>query len=351
MYIICEYVWIGGTNELRSKTRIIHLDDANQISLRNIPIWNYDGSSTKQAKGTDSEVVIRPVAMYRDPFRQSGNAFLVMCETETPVVGAPLSNNHRVWASSIFNKDLSQEPWFGIEQEYFLMNIETGKPLGFPKDGSEPAPQGQYYCSAGSQNAFGRHVANKHLLACLYAGIKISGMNAEVAPGQWEYQIGPCTGIESGDQLWMSRYIMERVAEEAGVVVCWEPKPLKGDWNGSGCHTNYSTKLMREGSLEIDGKTGLDYIHEAIDNLSKHHKEHMEVYGSGNEERMTGEHETASYDVFTSGEADRGSSVRIGHMNIADRKGYFEDRRPSSNMDPYLVTAMIFKNTALVNQL
>ena len=343
MYILCEYIWLGGNYELRSKTKVLHLQDSKQVSLSNIPRWNYDGSSTAQAEGNDSEVILHPVSMYRDPFRQGGNAFLVLCTTHRPD-GTPLENNHRVWAKSVFDKALEHEPWYGLEQEYFLMDCETKKPLGFPKDGSEPAPQGQYYCSAGGQNAFGREIVDKHLQACLYAGLNISGVNAEVAPGQWEYQIGPCVGIESGDHMWVSRYLMERITESHGVYVDWSPKPLKGDWNGSGCHVNYSTKVMREGG---DGKTGLQHIEDAIDKLAEKHAEHMEVYGIGNEERMTGAHETASYDKFSHGRANRGASVRIGNDIIAAEKGYFEDRRPASNVDPYLATAKIFETTVL----
>ena len=223
------------------------------------------------------------------------------------------------------------------------MDPNTNKPLGFPQNGF-PNAQGQYYCSAGAQNAFGRQVAEEHLEACVYAGIKISGVNAEVAPGQWEFQIGPCVGIEEGDHLWMARYLLNRVAEKHGVVVDLEPKPVKGDWNGSGCHANYSTKNMREGT---EGKSGLEYIDEAIEKLSHKHMEHMEVYGSGNEQRMTGEHETASYDTFSHGVANRGASIRRGNQTVKDGKGYFEDRRPSSNCDPYLVTGKMFETTLL----
>lgn len=335
MITLVEYVWIGGNNELRSKTKVLN-KDINEVN--DLPIWNFDGSSTQQADGKDSEVIIKPRALFNDPFRMR-NHKLVLCDTYTPN-DEPLLNNHRVWANELFEQKLDEEPWFGLEQEYFLMDSKTNLPLGFGEDKT----QGQFYCSAGADNAFGRNVAEKHLYACIHAGIKISGINAEVAPGQWEFQIGPCVGIEEGDHLWMARYLLQRVAEQHGVIVNLEPKPVKGDWNGSGCHTNYSTKNMRNGK---DNKTGLHYIHDAIEKLSMKHDEHMKVYGTGNDERMTGEHETASFDKFSHGIANRGASVRIGNDNYKNQKGYFEDRRPSSNCDPYLVTGIIFETTCL----
>tara|TARA_B110000483_G_scaffold234850_1_gene305519 strand:- start:2853 stop:3869 length:1017 start_codon:yes stop_codon:yes gene_type:complete len=330
-----EYVWIGGNNELRCKTKVINYTVKNVESL---PIWNFDGSSTNQASGDDSEVIIKPVALFNDPFRGKPHK-LVLCDTYTPN-DEPLVNNHRKWANDLFEKDLSQKPWFGLEQEYFLIDPNTNLPLGF----DEKKTQGQFYCSVGCTNTYGRNVAEQHLSACVQAGIKISGINAEVAPGQWEFQIGPCEGIEQGDHLWMARYLLNRVAEKNNLIVNIEPKPVKGDWNGSGCHTNYSTKKMR---LRNRDNIGLDYIYEAIEKLRLKHDEHMAVYGTGNEERMTGIHETASYDKFTYGIANRGASIRIGNENFKNRKGYFEDRRPSSNCDPYLVTGTIFKTTCL----
>jgi len=338
MKVLVEYVWIGGNNELRSKTKVM---DKEVHSVNDLSEWNYDGSSTAQAAGEDSEVIIKPCALFNDPFRGGDNK-MVMCDTYRPD-GTPLENNHRIWANQIFNQALDEEPWFGLEQEYFLMDPKTNKPLGFPHYG-HPEPQGQYYCSAGAINAFGRDVAEEHLRACVDAGIKISGINAEVAPGQWEFQIGPCTGIEEGDHLWMARYLLNRVAEKHGVVVDIEPKPMKGDWNGSGCHANYSTKNMRHGN---DNKSGLDFINEAIEKLSHNHMEHMNAYGSGNEERMTGAHETASYDTFSEGVANRGASIRRGNQTVKDGKGYFEDRRPSSNCDPYLVSGKLFETTII----
>lgn len=359
MIIIAEYVWIGagGSNDgqtLRSKTRVFSISK-NVISLDDFSPWNYDGSSTSQASGTDSEVILQPRAYFSNPLRvtkirnRPQNHFLVLCDTYDNK-GNPIFNNYRAQAVTIFNQKLEEEPWFGLEQEYFLLNPDTGLPLGFPDDvpnSGKPNTQGQYYCSAGAENAFGRIIAEEHLEACIHAGIKISGINAEVAPGQWEFQIGPCVGIEEGDHLWMARYLLLRIAENHGVSVSFEPKPIKGDWNGSGCHANYSTKNMRHGTIEINGKTGLDYINEAIEKLSKTHMEHMDIYGSGNEERMTGEHETASFNTFSDGVCNRGASIRRGTDTVNNKKGYFEDRRPSSNCDPYLVTSKLFHTTVL----
>jgi len=332
---LVEYIWIGGNNELRGKTRVM----SGQItSIEQFPIWNFDGSSTHQAKGHDSEILIKPIALFSDPFRKHHHK-IVLCETLYPD-GTPHTTNNRRLANTIFNQSLDEKPWFGLEQEYFMMNTITGKPLGM----DESLEQGQFYCSVGAKNAFGRTIAEEHLDACIYAGIQISGINAEVAPGQWEYQIGPCLGIEEGDHLWMARYLLERVAEKHGVSINIEPKPIKGHWNGSGCHANYSTINMRQG---CGNKTGLEYIHEAIEKLSKKHVEHMEVYGLHNDERMSGAYETADYHTFSSGIANRGASVRIGNDVSRDKKGYFEDRRPGSNCDPYIVTSMLFKTTVL----
>jgi len=332
--IIVEYVWIGGEYEIRSKTRVI--DNININNVNDIPTWNYDGSSTKQAEGTASEIMIIPRALFNDPIRGVPHK-MVMCEAVKPN-GDPVDTNNRHWANQIFEQALEEEPWFGLEQEYFMMHPRTNQPLGF----IENQTQGQFYCSAGSKNAFGRELVEKHLVSCILAGIKISGVNAEVAPGQWEFQIGPCVGIEQGDHLWMARYLLERLSEKLGIVINLEPKPLVGDWNGSGCHANYSTKNMREGTVD---KTGLDYIYEAVDKLTNKHMDHMTVYGSNNDKRLSGAHETSHYDQFSVGIGNRGASIRVGNDTIRDKKGYFEDRRPGSNCDPYLVTGMLFKTT------
>jgi glutamine synthetase len=343
MKSVIEYVWIGGEMELRSKAKVMELETTmtTEQVLEKLSDWNYDGSSTKQAKGNDSEVIIKPRKVIKCPFRR-GNNYMVMCDTYKPD-GTPLKNNHRVEANNIFADKLEEEPWFGIEQEFFMIDSKTGLPLGFNNETYQKAiEQGQYYCSVGSLNVFGRHIIDEVLDNLIYAELNVSGINAEVAPGQWEYQIGPATGIDAGDQLWLSRYILERTCEKYHVNIDYEPKPVKGDWNGSGLHTNYSTKNMRTGTKE---KTGLEIIDDAIYKLSLKHSEHMEVYGKNNNERMTGEHETASWDKFSFGRANRGASVRIGNETIDNKKGYFEDRRPASNGDPYQITSIIFQTT------
>jgi len=336
--IQATYIWIGGSGEdIRSKTKTL---DSSVSSIKEIPEWNFDGSSTRQAPGEDSEVVLLPVKYWPDPFRR-GNNILVLCECVTPLDKKPLKSNTRSTAVKIFSNPIVEKEvtWFGIEQEYTLFETDGVTPLGWPQFGY-PGPQGPYYCGNGTRRAYGRQIVEAHYRCCLYCGINISGINAEVMAGQWEYQIGPCVGIDSGDSLWLSRFLLERVAERFQAVVSFHPKPIHGDWNGAGCHTNYSTLSMRE-------EGGYSKIIDAIEKLAKKHKEHIAVYGLHNDLRMTGLHETAAIDKFSYGVADRGCSVRIPNLAKIEGKGYFEDRRPASNMDPYLVTSKIAETTLL----
>ncbi|XP_072991380.1 glutamine synthetase nodule isozyme-like [Typha latifolia] len=335
--IIAEYIWIGGSGmDMRSKARTLPGPVTDPSKL---PKWNYDGSSTGQAPGEDSEVILYPQAIFKDPFRR-GNNILVMCDCYTPA-GEPIPTNKRHNAAKIFSHPdvTAEETWYGLEQEYTLLQKDVKWPLGWPVGGF-PGPQGPYYCAAGADKAFGRDIVDAHYKACLYAGINVSGINGEVMPGQWEFQVGPSVGISAGDELWVARYILERITEIAGVVLSFDPKPIQGDWNGAGAHTNYSTKSMRK-----DG--GYEVIKKAIENLGKRHKEHIAAYGEGNERRLTGRHETADINTFKWGVANRGASIRVGRDTEKNGKGYFEDRRPASNMDPYVVTSMIAETTIL----
>jgi glutamine synthetase len=346
-----EYIWLGGGTEqyfsgfdLRSKTKTVNFVPQ---SVDELPVWNYDGSSTEQAPGSDSEVLIRPVAMFTDPFRGAPHK-LVMCEGFHPVTKEPTKGNERAACLEAMMKAKDKKPWFGIEQEYTLFKAGEEVPLGFPDSGEPKRPQGPYYCGSGDAVAFGRKIVEDHYKKCCAAGLTIAGLNAEVMPGQWEYQVGPCEGIDSGDHMWIARYIMQRVCEEHGVAVTFDPKPKSGDWNGAGCHTNFSTADMRDPAKKGKEK-GQAYgqIIEAIEKLQAKHQQHIEAYGKGNERRLTGAHETAPIDKFSYGVANRGCSVRIPRDAEADGFGYFEDRRPASNMDPYIVTKMIVQTTCL----
>ena len=322
---VVEYIWLDGNNppQIRSKTRVF----AKPVNLNALPTWGFDGSSTKQASGEASDCVLSPIMTAADPIR-GGRNMLAFCEVLNVDMTPHASNTRRACDQANLNYG-EQEPWFGIEQEYTLM--QNSRPLGFPEKGY-PEPQGQYYCSFGAANNFGREIAESHLASCLKIGLKISGINAEVMPGQWEFQVGPCGPIEVSDHLWVARYLLERIAERYGVTVSYAAKPVKGDWNGAGAHTNFSTKAMREEE---------GFIERACDALGDAVEEHLVGYGDGIEERLTGEHETCSYKEFRYGASDRGASIRIPWQVAKEGKGYIEDRRPNANIDPYIVTRLI----------
>jgi len=332
------YIWIDGTGEgLRSKTKTL---ESVPKTVADLPIWNYDGSSCYQAEGSNSDTYLHPVKIYKDPFRR-GHNIMVMCETYK-YNKEPTETNKRKACNEAMKKAASQHPWFGIEQEYTLLG-QDGHPFGWPKNGF-PGPQGPYYCAVGAGNVYGRDIVEAHYRACLYAGIRISGTNAEVMPSQWEFQVGPTEGIDMGDDLWVSRYILQRVGEDFGVRVTFDPKPMVGDWNGAGAHTNFSTDAMR-----VPG--GMKAIEAAIERLSKHHVRHIKAYdpneGKDNERRLTGAHETSSIHDFSAGVANRGCSIRIPREVAEQGYGYLEDRRPSSNCDPYSVTRVVVQTICL----
>jgi glutamine synthetase len=318
-----EYIWIDGkepTHTLRSKAKIVPIGEPP-------PIWGYDGSSTWQAEGHDSDLVLKPVAIFDDPIRGGENK-LVMCEVLYTDM-TPHATNTRAALAEVAEKYRHHESWFGIEQEYTF--FQGARPLGWPENGF-PAPQGGYYCGVGADEVFGRDVVEAHMDACIQAGIQLSGINAEVMPAQWEFQIGPVGPLEVSDQMWVARWLLYRVAEDFEVSATLDPKPVRGDWNGAGAHTNFSTKSMRE---------SLDKCIEAAKALGERHDLHIRNYGDRIEERLTGRHETASYKEFSYGVSHRGASVRIPWQVARDGKGYIEDRRPNANMDPYTVTRLI----------
>jgi glutamine synthetase len=329
-----EYIWLDGykpTQSLRSKTKI---EGDFSGKLEDCPLWSFDGSSTEQAPGGSSDCVLKPVFICPDPQRKEG--YLVMCEV-LDSTGAAHESNGRALI-----EDDDNDFWFGFEQEYFLWDPETNKPLGFPVNGY-PAPQGPYYCSVGAKNAYGRDIIEEHLDVCLEAGLNVEGINAEVAAGQWEFQIFAKGAKEAGDQIWVARYLLERIGESYDVSINWHCKPLGAlDWNGSGMHANFSNTTLRT----CGSKETYDKICEAFRPVVK---EHIAVYGADNDQRLTGKHETASIHDYSYGVSDRGASIRIPLYTVQKGwKGYLEDRRPNSAADPYKVAARIIKTVKSV---
>jgi glutamine synthetase len=342
------YIWIDGavpTKTLRSKTRIIRLPKG-EVKLSDFPEWGYDGSSTNQADGADSDLLLKPVAFFDDPLTSDGN-YLILCEVYiTP--DQPHPTNTRAGLRRAYEQcHKEHDPWIGFEQEYTLLNGRT--PLGWP-EGGFPAPQGPFYCGVGADEAFGRDLIQDHTEACLYANLMLFGTNAEVMPGQWEFQVGyrnidseSADPVTVSDHLWIARWLLYRLGEEHKVTATLEPKPIKGDWNGAGKHTNFSTKSTR------NKETGWASIQAAIKRLETQHNKHIKVYGAGLKERLTGEHETSDIHSFSHGVGNRKASIRIPKAVAEDGYGYLEDRRPGANADPYEVALALIETVCEVS--
>ncbi|MGJ3241758.1 MAG: glutamine synthetase beta-grasp domain-containing protein [Opitutales bacterium] len=322
-----EYIWLDGYEpvpNLRGKTKIVE-GDVSSFSLEDCPEWGFDGSSTLQAEGGSSDCMLKPVAVFPDAARK--NAFIVVNEVMNPD-GTPHPSNMRA--------TIEDDPdfWAGFEQEYFM--YRDGHPLGWPEDGF-PEPQGQYYTGVGFKNVgeVAREIVEEHLDLCLAAGINHEGINAEVAKGQWEFQVFGKGVYKAADQMQAARYILLRVCEKYGVDIEFHCKPFLGDWNGSGMHCNFSTGYMRETG-------GKDYFMKLMEKFEQYKDEHIAAYGPDNHLRLTGLHETQSIDKFSWGVADRGASIRVPHSFVNNGyKGYLEDRRPNSQGDPYRIIGRI----------
>ncbi|MDO8621897.1 MAG: glutamine synthetase GlnII [bacterium] len=328
--VMAEYIWMDGkkpTATLRSKTKVV---EGPIERVTDIPSWSFDGSSTEQAEGHFSDCLLQPVSFVPDPVRGEPHV-LVMCEV-LHADGTPHETNTRAVLRVVAAKFAKEVPWAGIEQEYTLYRKDH--PLGWPEHGF-PHPQGRYYCGVGVDEVYGRPVVEAHMRACLDAGLAFCGVNAEVMPAQWEFQVGPLPVLETADQLWLARWLLYRLGEDYDVYAKLDPKPMSGDWNGSGGHTNFSTEAMRK-------KGGMKVIEAACKKLGKFHAQHVAVYGADNDKRLTGKHETCSIRQFRYGISDRGASIRIPAMTVQQQRGYLEDRRPAANLDPYQVlTALL----------
>lgn len=339
------YIWIDGDQpkKVRSKELIIPRP-VGEVTLAHFPDWGFDGSSTYQADGANSDLILKPVYFINDPVSGVGN-FLVLNEVFNPDGTPHVTNTRALLREKMAQGGAACDPWIGFEQEYTL--FQGARPLGWP-DGGYPAPQGPFYCGVGANEAFGRELVDRHTEACLDAGLMFCGTNAEVMPGQWEFQMGyrgladeSADPLTVSDHLWLARWLLYRLGEEFDIHVSLHPKPVKGDWNGAGKHTNFSTKAIR------DPKTGMQAIEAAIEALRQSHNEHIKVYGVDLSLRLTGKHETAPMDAFSAGVAHRGCSIRIPRAVKEKGCGYFEDRRPGANADPYEVAAALVNTVCL----
>jgi glutamine synthetase len=343
------YIWIDGTiptQTLRSKVKIHPHNNKNPLTPKDLPQWSFDGSSTNQADGHDSDLILQPVCVVPDPIFGAGS-YLALCEVLNPDE-TPHPTNKRARLAHLMQHASKFEPWIGFEQEYTLFRGQ--QPLGWPERGY-PAPQGPFYCGVGADEVFGRNLVDEHTQACLDAGLMIFGTNAEVMPGQWEFQIGyrgvdgeSADPLNASDHLWLARWLLYRLGENYDISAKLHPKPVKGDWNGAGKHTNFSTRQTR------DPKTGMDAIHAAIKALEKRHHEHIAVYGADLELRLTGRHETANMNQFIAGVGNRGASVRIPRPVASKGYGYLEDRRPGANANPYEVASMLVETICGVKE-
>lgn len=362
--MFAEYIWMDGTKptkKLRSKTKVIEAEFTNlPWGVAELPEWGFDGSSTGQATGDKSDCALKPVFVCPDPIRGIGH-ILVLCEV-FEANGQPHETNTRARLRETLNTSPNLDAWFGLEQEYTL--FKGSSPLGFGQDRRFPPAQGPYYCGVGADEAYGRPLVEAHMKACVAAGLKISGINAEVMPGQWEFQVGPLGPLEVGDHLWVARWLLYRLGEDFGIHATLDAKPVTGDWNGAGMHSNFSTAAMRasgsEGTDENvvrsavaagragDAKFvyGMDAITEWCERARLHVPDHLKAYGDGIEMRLTGRHETCSYKDFKYGVSDRTASIRIPMDTARKGHGYLEDRRPNANADPYEVASVMLKTAA-----
>jgi len=321
-----EYIWLDGTSPtplLRSKTKIL------KDEVTTPPIWGFDGSSTEQATGESSDCVLKPVFHCPDPIRGGAN-IIVLCEVLLAADMKPHPTNTRAPLEKVYKKYAKQGMIFGLEQEYTMLKLD-GTPLGFPANGF-PGPQGPYYCGVGAGRVIGREIIEEHTQACIDAGLLIEGTNAEVMPGQWEFQIGAADPLTVSDHMYVARWLLHRIAEDYDIAISFAAKPAKGDWNGAGMHTNFSTAAMRESYKAITA---------ACEAIGKKIDLHVKGYGDDIESRLTGKHETAPYNKFSYGVSNRGASIRIPWQVAKEGKGYAEDRRPNANADPYTVTRLL----------
>ena len=311
-----EYIWIDGTEptaEVRSKTKVL----ADGDEPKNL---GFDRSSTNQATGDNSDVVLQPVF-------QCGSyvGVTTSCNVRNPAHSGhvPHPTNTRAGARRVWTS-MGDKSRGSVLSRIHHVGPTTGWPAGFPT--GAPAPQGPT-TAGGSSKIRGRELVEQHTTWC-EAGLAISGTNAEVMPGQWEFQIGPADTVTVGDHLWMARYLLYRAGELHGLEISIEAKPERG-LERSG----YAYRSTNEMKATARSKK----LHSRWVHLGNRKNTWIWV---GIEDRLTGEHETQRFDQFGYGVSDRGASVRIPWQVARDGKGYLEDRRPNA-MRTYVVATLI----------
>lgn len=370
MKLKLEYVWIDGSYKLRSKIRIMDVNYDQDIhptttsdtmhDYKNFILkqyWEIDGSSTRQATPKKSEILLTPVYVTKSPFKTDFmKSWLVLCNTweyDEQNQRKPAKNNFRYVAHNVFfESELEQfDALYGYEQQFYLtQNLSYG--YGFDDTGATNTDiwsisnfnqtfysKNNHYCSVDPSYSTASQILEKFVARCAESNLNIQGYHRESGPMQWAYTLGYLNGLTSADQLWLSRFILEKTCEEYGVYVHWKPKPFKGDWDGSACHTTFSTRQMRQ---VTDSNSGLLFMYKAIEKLEKHHPTFIKYAGQGNIDRLTGDRGTSSFHEFSYGAGNRNASVRIRNQVFAQGYGDFEDRRPGANMDPYMVASMLY---------
>ena len=332
-----EYVWLDSENNFRSKTRIISNKKENRFNLTCYPHWNYDGSSTGQATLDNSEVILEPYMIYPDVFRDFNIDVIIFCMSYKKNGDEINYLSSRYNALQFFNEHSDLLPLYGLEQEFYMIDTNTNEPFNYKPTSVD---KNTYYCGVGAGNVskLVRTFMNQVMLMCCKADIILTGMNMEVSPGQGEFQV--CNmGIKACDDLMFLRYVLVRLGEDYNISIDFSPKiKLNNKLNGSGCHINFSTKQMRD-------ENGYSFIEKALDKLNLQDKEeHLKYYGKNNTERLTGNNDTSKYDEFTVGKGNRGCSIRIPVNTIIENKGYFEDRRPGANIDPYIACSFLLRS-------
>jgi glutamine synthetase len=346
-----EYLWLDAKHHTRSKMRTLYLshDEAADISLddpasalRVIPRWEFDGGATGQATAGGRECVLEPVHAIRHPFPLrplSIPTWLVMCELRIGSGRIHPTDTRAMTRHSFENSAVirDQRALFSAEQEFFFFDKATKAPHGWTIKST--LPRDEYYCGVNRSLKVEREIINELYEKCLACDIPICEASQEVSPAQWKYRIGPAPAPLIGDLLYFAKFILFRLCERHDLYPAFNPKPIKGDWNGSGCHFTISTRHTRHSVKDPADSSrfscGSARIREITDKMSDNHEDFMRSTGSKNIERLTGTHNTSNFRTFSIGINTKSASVAIDSSGRG-----LEDRRPGANVDYYTILSL-----------